>query len=169
MYGQRLLSVSKWSFKPRAGGDVSGATKFKLKGKGKKNENKVDMAKERSKILAQFERYGKILSYPRPKKPIRTEEELIEARDMVLMRDKKLKEREFILRRREQTYIKLRQLAFEELPTESLKQAAAIHDLTPYPQDFITMLAEPPLEDQEIFGQFMTCDSMQQDDGTPLM
>lgn len=152
----RVIQTAKWSFKDRYAGEVSGMTKFKLKKKKGKTETKVDAAKERAKLVSQLERYGKILAYPRPKKPIRTEAEMNEAREMVMMRQKKLYEREFESRRREQNYMKLRQLAFEELPTQSLKDAANIPDETPWPADFIKMLAEPPLEDDEIFGEFMT-------------
>jgi len=155
MLGQGLLVKAKWAMMQRAG-EVKGATKFKLKSKKSKTEGKVDMAKERSKVLSNLERYGKVLSYPRPKKPVRTEEELLEARDMVLMRNRKLQQREFEMRRRETTYIALRELAFAELPTESLKKAASELDLTHFPREFITVLQSPPLEDEEIFGSFMS-------------
>ena len=160
----RVIQTAKWSFKDRAGGEVGGMTKFKLKKKKGKTETKVDAAKERAKLISQLERYGKILAYPRPKKPVRTEAEMNEAREMVMMRQKKLYQREFETRRREQNYVKLRQLAFEELPTQSLKDAASRHDETPWPADFIKILNEPPLEEDEIFGEFMTYGVRRTDD-----
>lgn len=166
MLGQGLIARAKWSIMQRAA-EVKGATKFKLKNKKSKTEGKVDMAKERSKVLANLERYGKVLSYPRPKKPVRTEAELVEAREMVLMRNRKLQQREFEMRRRETTYIALRELAFAELPTESLKQAASIPDLTVVPHDFITILNAPPLEEEEVFGSFMRFDSERPEDDIP--
>lgn len=169
MFSQGVISLAKWSVKTRAGADVKGSTKFKLKKKGAKSEGKVDMAKARAAKLALLERYGKVLAYPRPKKPVRTEEELVEARTQSLIRNKKLQEREFIMRRREQTYIRLRQLAFEELPTELHKQFAEKPDLTPYPRDFITVLAQVPLEEEEIFGTFMTYGSRMADDDPSLL
>ena len=163
MLGQGLIVKAKWAMMQRAG-EVKGATKFKLKNKKSKTEGKVDMAKERSKVLANLERYGKALSYPKPKKPVRTEAELLEARDMVLMRNKKLQQREFEMRRRETTYLSLRALAFEELPSESLKQAATVPDATPFPRDFITVLQSPPLEEEEVFGPFMAYGTRRPDD-----
>lgn len=155
MLSQRLILKSKWSFMERAA-EVSGSTKFQLKGKKGKGEAKVDMAKERSKVMTLLERYGKVLHHPYPKAPVRSEEEVAQAKKMMLMRNRKLQEREFLLRRRETVGIRLRTLAVDELPTESLKAAAALPDLTPFPKDFIFMSDVPPLEDQEIFGQYMT-------------
>lgn len=164
MYSQGLIAKAKGSLIGRAGPPVTGATKFKLKTKKGKIEAKVDMAKERSKIFSMMERYGKILAYPRPKKPVRTAEEQTEAREMVLMRNRKLQQREFELRRRETTLLKLRQLAFEQLPTQSLKEAAKKVDSTPFPRDFITIVRSPPLEDEEIFGDFMAYGDRRPDD-----
>lgn len=163
MLGLGLIGKAKWAMMQRAG-EVKGATKFKLKTKKTKTEAKVDMAKERSKVMLNLERYGKTLSYPKPKKPVRTEEEMIEARDMVLMRNKKLQQREFEMRRRETTYVSLRKLAFEELPTESLKKAASLPDVTPFPREFINILEAPPLEEEEIFGSFMAHGNRRPDD-----
>lgn len=164
MNSQGLIAKATWSIRERAGAAVTGSTKFKLKGKKGKGEGKVDMAKERSKIFSQMERYGKILSYTPPKKIVRTEAEQEEARKMVLMRNRKLQQQEFEFRRRETVYIKLRQLAFEELPTQSLKDAASKLDYTPYPKDMIGMLLTPPLEEEEIFGDYMAFGDRRPDD-----
>jgi hypothetical protein len=162
MFAQGLLAKSTWSMLERAGADVKGSTRFKLKGKGSKTDVKVDKAKERSKLLDMLERYGKTLSYPRPIKPVQTPEQMEESRRVTLLRHRMLKQREFELLRRETTYIKLRTLAFEELPSESLKKAASVRDETPVPPDFITIWAEPPIEGEEVFGFQMTAESVGQ-------
>lgn len=164
MYAQGLIAQAKGALTKRAGAAVTGATKFKLKGKKGKGEGKVDMAKERSKIFTQMERYGKVLSYPRPKKVVRTEAEQEEARKMVLLRNEKLQEAEFKRRRAETVYIKLRQLAFEELPTQALKDAASKPDYTPLPTEMISILTSPPLEEEQIFGEFMAFGDRRPDD-----
>ena len=164
MFSQGLIARAKSALVERAGADVTGSTKFKLKSKKGKVEGKVDMAKERSKIFSQMERYGKILSYHRPKKVRRTEQEQEEAKRIVLNRNRNLQKIEFAVRRRETTYIKLRQLAFEELPTQSLKDAASVPDLTTFPQDTIYILNSPPLEEEEVFGDFMKYGERRPDD-----
>jgi len=49
---------------------------------------------------------------------------------------------------------KLRLLAIEQLPAE-LQAAAREPDTSPFPLEYIMVMREPPLEEEEIFGPFM--------------
>jgi len=133
-------------------GPVAGATKFQLK---KKDKGKADgkEQKEKSRLAQWYEKVGKGLrvSY---KKPFRNTDQKVEATLMNKMYRRQSTLLRRIMERNENRQAKLRMLAIEELPV-SLQAAARELDLSRLPPEYPMILKEPPLETQEVFGDFM--------------
>lgn len=150
---RRSVSVAPRREKEAYKGPVAGPTKFVNKKKDKKLKGDAKEQREKSRLAQWYEKVGKGLRVDHPK-PYRTAEQKAEA----TMMNKLFRRQNMLLRRiRDRTenhQCKLRMLAIEELPPE-LQASAKEVDVSPLPREYILVMKEPPLEEEEIFGPVM--------------
>eukprot|EP01124_Arcella_intermedia_P017466 TRINITY_DN24226_c0_g1_i1.p1 TRINITY_DN24226_c0_g1~~TRINITY_DN24226_c0_g1_i1.p1 ORF type:complete len:187 (-),score=37.48 TRINITY_DN24226_c0_g1_i1:63-623(-) len=119
-----------------------------------KLKNKTLGAAEQQKVfdrkMEEWKRFAEILNPPIVK-PVRTVEELEEAKRMTLMYKRRRMQSDRAFHREESKVIRLKRLAMEEVPGH-LKAAAETHDTEPMPRNFIIPTWDPPVEGEEMFG-----------------
>eukprot|EP01125_Pyxidicula_operculata_P001512 TRINITY_DN11379_c0_g1_i1.p1 TRINITY_DN11379_c0_g1~~TRINITY_DN11379_c0_g1_i1.p1 ORF type:complete len:179 (-),score=43.07 TRINITY_DN11379_c0_g1_i1:57-593(-) len=120
--------------------------------KKKKNDKATgaEQMKKYERKMEEWKFYASVLNPP-IKRPERSEAELNEAREMTTLYKRRKMQRDRTMHAAEQRWIKLKQLAFEELP-ENLKDAAQQDDLSELPKHFIVARWDPPVEGENIFG-----------------
>jgi len=129
-----------------------GLTKFRKVKKEKKTDAGRNQASHERK-MEEWKRFAAVLNPPL-KKIERTEEEIEEAKRQTLTYSREKLRRANERRYDESLKIMLRDLAIEQLPTEELKTKAREVDNAPFPQHMVWATHQPPLEGENIFGDY---------------